>query len=55
MTAFADLQDLGRVASGLEPGRMFPDLVLPSVADESPLSLAHFRGQKVLLHIWASW
>ena len=55
MTAFAELQDLSRVLPGLEPGRGFPNLILPSVIDGSPLSLADFRGQKVMVHIWASW
>jgi hypothetical protein len=36
-------------------GEPFPDLVLPSLADGKPLSLARFQGQKVILHIFASW
>lgn len=39
----------------LKVGQPFPTLVLPSLEDGSPLSLAKFRGQKVILHIWASW
>ena len=39
----------------LKVGQPFPNLVLPSISDGSPLSLAAFRGQKVILHIWASW
>lgn len=38
-----------------EPGQPFPDLVLPSLDDGRPLSLAAFRGKKLLLHIFASW
>jgi len=36
-------------------GEPFPSLVLPSLADGKPLSLAQFRGEKVILHIFASW
>jgi hypothetical protein len=36
-------------------GQPFPSLVLPSLADESPLSIEQFRGRKVLLHQFASW
>lgn len=36
-------------------GEPFPALVLPSIADGSPLSIASFRGRVVLLHQFASW
>ena len=36
-------------------GQAFPDLVLPSLDDGRPLSLADFRGKKVILHVFASW
>lgn len=36
-------------------GERFPALVLPSLADGSPLSVEQFRGRKVLLHQFASW
>ena len=36
-------------------GQPFPALVLPSLADESPLSIEQFRGRRVLLHQFASW
>lgn len=45
----------GQSASRFEVGEPFPDLSLPSVEDGRPLSLASFRGQKVLLHVFASW
>ncbi len=35
-------------------GRPFPNLVLPAL-DGKPMSLADFRGKKVILHIFASW
>lgn len=36
-------------------GLLFPGLVLPSAENGSPMSIVDFRGQKVVLHIWASW
>jgi len=36
-------------------GEPFPALVLPAMADGSPLSIEQFRGKKVLLHQFASW
>ena len=36
-------------------GEPLPSLVLPSLADGSPLSIEQFRGRKVLLHQFASW
>jgi len=39
----------------LEIGMPFPDLVLPSLEDGRPVSFAEFRGQKVVLQVFASW
>lgn len=39
----------------IEVGKPFPDLLLPTLADGRPASLASFRGKKTLLHIFASW
>ncbi len=39
----------------IETGRPFPDIVLPSLKDGSPMWLRQFRGRKVLLHVFASW
>ena len=36
-------------------GQAFPDLILPSLEDHTPQSLADYRGQKLILHIFASW
>ncbi|MFQ5743961.1 MAG: TlpA family protein disulfide reductase [Acidobacteriota bacterium] len=38
-----------------EVGERFPEIVLPSLADGSPTSLAQFRGKKIILHVFASW
>lgn len=39
----------------IKVGEPFPDLVLPSLEDGRPVSLAQFRGKKVILHVFASW
>lgn len=39
----------------LKVGQPFPDIALPALADGAPRSIADFRGQKVILHIFASW
>ncbi len=39
----------------LEVGEVFPDLRLPALDDGHAVSLARFRGQKVILHVFASW
>jgi hypothetical protein len=44
-----------QTGSALTVGETFPDLVLPSLRDGTPTSLAQFRGQKVILHVFASW
>ena len=40
-----------RIAVGIP----FPSLLLPSLDDGSALSVTSFRGQKLVLHIFASW
>ena len=42
-------------AADLEVGQPFPALSLPSLTDGSPTSVRDFRGQKLVLHVWASW
>ena len=42
-------------SSGFQVGEPFPDIILPTLEDGSPGSIAQFRGQKILLHIFASW
>ncbi len=42
-------------ASRFQVGALFPDIVLPALEDGRPLSLTEFRGEKVILHIFASW
>ena len=41
--------------SGFKVGKPFPELTLPSAEDGAPMSLADFRGKKVILQVFASW
>ena len=36
-------------------GQPFPDLTFRSMQDGSPMSMADFRGKKVVLQVFASW
>ena len=40
---------------GFNPGDAFPTLALTSASDGRPVSLAEFRGKKVIINIFASW
>jgi len=39
----------------LSVGKPFPNLTLPALNGGRPMSIADFRGQKVILHVFASW
>ncbi len=56
-TAAQTLTSPGAASQPFRPvvGEAFPDLVLPSLEDGRPVSLAEFRGKKVILHVFASW
>jgi hypothetical protein len=41
-------------ATQLTVGQPFPALVLPSL-DGTPRAVADFRGEKLILHVFASW
>ena len=49
------LQEPGANAPRIALGEPFPNLVLPSIEDGKPRSIADFRGQKLALHVFASW
>jgi len=40
---------------GFNAGEAFPTLALPSAADGRPVSVAGFRGKKLIVNIFASW
>jgi hypothetical protein len=39
----------------IEVGKPFPTVALPSLEDRAPTSITSYRGQKVFLHVFASW
>ena len=39
----------------IEVGQPFPEIRLPSLDDGRPVSIADFRGEKVILQVFASW
>ena len=41
--------------SKLKEGQPLTSLTFPRLTDGSPTSLAEFQGQKLVLHIFASW
>ncbi len=41
--------------SPFQVGQPFPDLTLPALQDGLPASIRDYRGQKVILHVFASW
>ena len=36
-------------------GKLHPEFVMPSIADDKPIKLSDFKGKKVLLINFASW
>ncbi|MEL6527369.1 MAG: hypothetical protein AAFQ07_16830 [Chloroflexota bacterium] len=52
---FQDIQDTRYKNLNFAIGERFPDIVLPNAEDGSAMTLADFHGQKILLHIFASW
>ncbi len=41
--------------TGFEVGQPFPTLSFPALEDGRPWSIADFRGQRIILHVFASW
>jgi peroxiredoxin len=44
-----------RSAQSLQPGNPAPTFTLNTLMSGTPVSLADFRGKKVLVNFWASW
>ena len=40
---------------GFHVGEPFPTLAFPALDDGEPTSIADFRGQRLILHVFASW
>ena len=41
--------------TAFEVGQPFPTLSFPALEDGRPRSMADFRGQRIILHVFASW
>ena len=55
MAAAAAATVHAELPAGPMPGDSYPTHLLPSLSDGRPLSIAHFRGKRVLLLQFASW
>ena len=42
-------------ADDLHPGKLLPDIALPSIADGERVALRDHHGKKLMLHLFASW
>ena len=42
-------------AAGWKVGQRFPALTLPTITGEASLSITEYEGEKVMLHVFASW
>ena len=42
-------------STGFTVGEPFPVTAFPSLEDGQPMSVADFRGKRLILHIFASW
>ena len=52
------LSILPALAAGLgeiEMNQPFPDILLPDLETGQPSSLSKYRGERVVLHVFASW
>ncbi|MCB9844931.1 MAG: hypothetical protein H6811_02940 [Phycisphaeraceae bacterium] len=49
------LATVARAQPSIGIGAEFPVLEMPSMVDGHPMSMARFRGQKIMLHVFASW
>jgi hypothetical protein len=46
---------LSLMLHGFENGVAFPKQAFPSLQDGEPISISDYRGEKVVLHVFASW
>jgi hypothetical protein len=55
--AFAiwSLAILSSGAISLKPGERFPELVFPPIEGGDAVAVSSFAGQKLMLHLFASW
>lgn len=43
------------VPASVEVGQPFPIMLLPRIEDGLPDTIVNYRGQKLIMHIFASW
>jgi len=59
LTTCLMLAGVTAAATGQQPaiveGEPFPEIVLPDMETGEPSSIRDYRGQKVVLHVFASW
>ncbi len=49
------LTSIATAAPSWKVGEPFPALSLPTISGDDSFGVAKFRGQKVMLHVFASW
>ena len=55
LALFTVLLMLPNARAALSPGERFPDVTLPSVRTGEPVSFSSLTGEKLMLHLFASW
>ncbi len=55
LVALASPGAMAQPKTPFEVGQPFPEIRLPSLDDGKLVSIADFRGEKVILQIFASW
>lgn len=55
LATLAVLLTLPACAFELSPGFPFPKLVLPSIQDREAINIEDHFGEKMMLHVFASW
>jgi hypothetical protein len=38
-----------------QPGKPFPAIAFPTLDDGTPSSITEFRGERLIVHVFASW
>ena len=55
LAAFLTSQSMVSQAAQLKVGEPFPTILLPTLDGNRSQSIEDFRGQKLMMHIFASW
>ena len=46
---------MNTTAASIKVGQPFPNIILPSLEDGRSRSIHEFHGEKLMLHLFASW